>query len=93
MCDQAKWENMAVAGLYRYFPSLQEQTITNIMGAILKQLASRGGILDSLPESFQEGKTEFDGRGLEPHVAELMRMFMAAIASLPQVFHQCRSLR
>ena len=40
--------------------------------------------MDSLRKAFQEGKPEFDGRGLR--VADLMRMFRVAIASLPQVF-------
>ena len=54
------------------------------MGAILKQLAGRGGILDSLREAFQKGKPDFDGGGLR--LADLIGIFKAAIASLPQVF-------
>ena len=73
-----------MAGLYCDFSSLQEQSIINIMGAILKRLEGRGGILDSLREAFQEGKLEFDGTGLR-HV-DLMGIFKAAIASFPQVF-------
>ena len=54
------------------------------MGVILKHLATRAGILDSLCEAFQEGKPEIDGRGLR--LGDLMGMFKTAIASLPQVF-------
>ena len=90
LCDRAKKENIAMAGLYCDFASLQEQTINNIMGVILKQMISRGGILDSLREAFQEGKLEFDGRGLR--LADLMGMLRAAIASLSQVFHLSRYL-
>jgi len=36
LCDHAKKENIATAGIYLDFLSQQDQTITNIMGAILK---------------------------------------------------------
>jgi len=49
-------DNIAVAGLYCDFLRQQEQTTTNIMGAILKRLAGRGGIPDYLREAFQKGK-------------------------------------
>ena len=84
LCDQAKKENIAVAGLYCDFLSQQEQTIANIMGAILKQLAGRGSIPNHLREPFQAAKLEFGGRGLRP--ADLMGMLRIALASLPQVF-------
>jgi len=38
---QAK-EDASVAGLYYDFPAQQEQTIANVMGAILRQLLGRG---------------------------------------------------
>ena len=84
LCDQAKKENIAVAGLYCDFVSQQDQTITNIMGAILKQLVGKGGIPSYLREAFEEGKTEFGGRGLR--LADLMGMLKTVIASLPRVF-------
>jgi len=84
LCDRAKKENIAVAGLYCDFASQQSQTITNIMGAILKQLVAKGGIPSYLREAFEEGKTEFGGRGLR--LADLMGMLRTVIASLPQVF-------
>ena len=84
LCDQAKEKNIAVAGLYCDFLSQQDQTIANIMGAILKQLVGRGGIQNYLREAFQEAKTEFGGRGLR--LADLMRLLRTTIASLPRVF-------
>ena len=84
LCDQADEENTAVVGLYCDFLAQQEQTTTNIMGAILKQLVVRGGIPDDLREAFQKGKREFGGRG--PRLTDLMGMLKIAIASLPQVF-------
>jgi len=84
LCDQAKKENIAIAGLYCDFLSQQEQTITNIVGAILKQLAARGGIPNYIRGAFEEGKAELGGRGLR--LVDLMGMLRTAIASLPQVF-------
>jgi len=84
LCDRAEEENIAVAGLYCDFLSQQEQTTTNIMGAILKQLSSRGGIPGHLREAFQKGKKEFGGRA--PRLAALRGMLKIVIASLPRVF-------
>ena len=83
LCDRAEEENIAVAGLYCDFLSHQEQTIPNIIGAILKQLAGRGDIPDCVREAFQKAKKELGGRG--PRLAEMMGMLKIAIRSLPQV--------
>ena len=82
--DRAAEENIAVASLYCDFLLQQEQTATNIIGAVLKQVVGRGGIPDHLREAFQKGQKEHGGRGLR--LAELMGMLKTAIASLPQVF-------
>ena len=84
LCDQAKKEDIAVACLYYDFLAQQEQTITNMLGAILKQLVGRGDIPDDVREAFQEGKKEIGGRGLR-HV-DIVGMLRITIASLPQVF-------
>jgi len=83
LCDQAE-EDIAVAGLYCDFPSQQEQTVNNIVGAILKQLVGRGDIPSYLREAFQKAKKEFGGRG--PQLTDLMGMLRTTIASLPRVF-------
>ena len=82
--DQARDEDIAVAVFYCDFLAQQEQTIANIMGAILKQLVGRGEIPGYLREAFQKGQSEFGGGGLP--LADLMRTLKLAIASLPQVF-------
>ena len=83
LCDQAKEENIAATGLYCDFVSQQEQTIANIIGAILRQLAGRHSIPKYIREAFQKAKKEFGGRG--PQLADLMEMLRIAIASLPLV--------
>jgi len=84
LCDQAGDGDVAVVGLYCDFLAQKEQTITNIMGAILKQLAGRRGIPNDAREAFQIGKREFGGRRLL--LGDLMRILRISIASLPQVF-------
>ena len=84
LCDQARNKDITVACLYCDYLTQQEQTITNMMGAILKQLVGKGGIPIYLREAFEQGKQEIGGRG--PLFADLMRMLKMTIASLPQVF-------
>ena len=83
LCDQSREEDITVACLYWDFLAQQEQTISNMMGAILKQLVVRGNIPIYLREAFQ-GQKEIGGRGLL--LVDLMRMLRMAIASLAQVF-------
>ena len=84
LCDQAKEETLAVACLYCDFLAQQEQTTTNMMGAILKQLVGRGEIPKDICEAFQEAKKEVGGR--RPLLVDLVRMLRIAIALLPKVF-------
>ena len=84
LCDQARNEELAVACLYYDFLAQEEQTVANIMGAILKQLVGRGDIPEDVREAFQGGKREIGGRG--PRLPDLMRMLKIAIAPLPQIF-------
>ena len=76
--NQAKMDNLAVAWLYCDYLAQKEQTVTNIMGAILKQLVRRKEIPQDIREAFQEER-----RLLLP---DLVRMVGIAIASLSRVF-------
>ena len=84
LCNQAKKENIAVAVSYSDFLSQQEQSITNIVSTIPRQLVAREGVPDYLHERFQEAQKEIRGRGLR--LAELMGMLRVVIASVPPVF-------
>jgi len=84
LCDQQSEENIAVAAFYCDFLSQQQQTINNIVGAILTQLVARGGMVDDLREAFQIAKEEVGGR--RPRLTDLMGMLRTTIAALPQVF-------
>jgi len=83
LCDQASKENITVACLYCDFLAQQEQTVTSMMGAILKQLVGGGDIPIYLREAFQEGQ-KIGGRKLA--LKDLVGMLRRAIASLGKVF-------
>jgi len=81
LCDQAREDDIAVACFYCDFQIQQDQTLTRMMGAILKGLIARGSIPDFLRDAYQK---KFVGRGLL--LPDLMKLLKEALASLPQVF-------
>ena len=84
LCDEAGGKDIAVVGLYCDFLSQQEQSTTSMLGAILKQLVSRGEIPEHIRKDFQKAKREFGGRGLRlPDIVEIIRR---AVTALPRVF-------
>jgi len=54
------------------------------MGALLKQLVLRGGVLEDVRKAFQKAKNEVGGRGLR--LPDMVQMLKQAAATLPQVF-------
>ena len=56
-----KGKDGAVVRLYCDFLAQQEQSTANMLGAILKQLARRGGIPEYIRDAFREAKKEFGG--------------------------------
>ena len=84
LCDELGKEDIAVAAFYCDFRDQQEQTTTNIIGAILKQIVAREEVLGYMKAAFQKAKRELGGRGLR--LQEMVQMLKQAIATLPQVF-------
>jgi len=77
-------KDVAVVGLYCDFHAQKEHSTTHMLGAILKQLASRRGIPNHTREAFREAKKEFGSRGLLlPDMVDLLKM---TITSLPRLF-------
>ena len=74
LCDKARGKNAAVMGLYCDFLSQQEQSTINLLGAILKQLSSRGDIPEDIRGAFRKAKEEFGGGGLRlPDMREILK--------------------
>ena len=84
LCDEPCEEEIAIAMFYCDFRGQQEQTATNVIGAILKQLLVRGEVLGHVQSAFQKVKKEVGGRGLR--LPDMVQMLKQAVAILPQVF-------
>ena len=84
LCDGPCEEDIAVAMFDCDFRDQQQQTTTNIMGAILKQLVVREKVLENVRTAFQKVKTEVCGRGLR--LPDIVQMLRQAGATLPRVF-------
>ena len=84
LCDKAKEENIAVACFYVDFAAREEQSPTNMLGSLLKQIV--GGlerIPDEISRNFQDQKKVIGGRGLR--VPEIVKM-LQDVASLRPTF-------
>ena len=82
LCDKAKEQTIAVACFYVDFAAREEQSPTNILGSLLKQII--GGlemIPDGIRETFQDHKKVIGGRGLR--VAEIVRMLETVVSLQP----------
>ena len=84
LCDEPSEQDIAVAAFYCDFRDHQEQTTSNIVGAILKQLVARQEVLGYMQEAFQKSKKELGGRCLR--LPDMVEMLKRAIAPPPQVF-------
>ena len=84
LCDQVCSRDIAVVGLYCDYLAQEQQSATNMLGAILRQLLERDGIPESLREIFRAGKRGFGGRAIQ--LSDLVKILKTTIASLPGVF-------
>ena len=85
LCDQVGGAgNKAVVGLYGDFLAQREQSTAGMLGAILKQLMSKGGIPKYIREAFQRDKGEFGGRGLR--LPDMVEMLKKTVTSLERIF-------
>ena len=75
--------DITVAGLYCDYLEQNEQTASNMLGAMLKQLVGRGAIPEDIRKIFEDAKEHFGGVG--PDVSELLQMLNTAIAQRHRV--------
>jgi len=84
LCDQVDGVDIAVTGLYCDFLHQNEQSTTNMLGAILKQLINRNDIPEYIREAFRKGREQFGGGCLgQPN---LLKMLKRTIQTLTRVF-------
>jgi len=82
LCDQIGGQSAAVACFYFDFAARKEQSVTNMLGALLKQIISG---MEAVPEeilrAFQAQKMAIGGRG--PRLPNIVKMLQAITSSLP----------
>ena len=82
LCDKAKGQNIAVACFYVDFAAREEQSPTNVLGSILKQIvAGLERIPEEIRETFQDHKKVIGGRGLR--VPEIVKMLQTVTSLRP----------
>ena len=84
LCDESREKDIAVAMFYCDFRHQQDLTVTNIIGAILKQLVVKNEVLEHVQAAFQVAKTEVGGQG--PQLPDMVEMQKQAVVTLPWVF-------
>ena len=84
LCDRAREENIAVACFYVDFAAREEQSPTNMLGSLLKQIVGGlGTIPEEIRQTFQDHKKVIGGRGLR--VPEIVKM-LQTVTSLRRTF-------
>ena len=82
LCDQARGQNTPVTCFYFDFASRKEQTATNMLGSLLKQMVSG---MERIPEdiwtAFQQQKQAIGGCG--PQLVDIVKMLQAITSSQP----------
>ncbi|RPB03808.1 hypothetical protein L873DRAFT_1800323, partial [Choiromyces venosus 120613-1] len=80
LCEQAREQNTAVACFYFEFAARKEQSATNMLGSLLKQVVSG---MESPPEevvqAFEEQKKVIGGRA--PQLEEIVKMLQTVTSS------------
>ena len=84
LCDEVHDRDIAVAGLYCDYLAQEEQSATNMLGAILNQLLERDGIPEAVRRAFRKGKRGFGGRAVQ--LSDIVKILKTTITSMREVF-------
>ena len=80
LCDEAVEDNTAVTCFYFDFATRNEQSPTNMLGSLLRQLVSRpGGIPEAVVRGFRDQQKVIGGRRLQ--VSGILEMFQTVTGS------------
>ena len=81
LCDQSRGQNIAVTCFYLDFAARKEQSVTSILGSLLRQVA---GGMEKVPEeiaqAFQEQKMAIGGRA--PGLPDIVKMLQTITSEL-----------
>ncbi|RPA89147.1 hypothetical protein L873DRAFT_1637305, partial [Choiromyces venosus 120613-1] len=80
---QDSGQDITVTALYCDYFDKKEQTTSNMIGAILKQVVGDGNIPEDIRKAFDVGKRHLGGVG--PQTSELLKMLKAVLAQRERV--------
>ena len=82
LCDQARGQNTAITCFYFDFAARKEQSATNMLGSLVKQVVSgMERIPDEISTAFREQKKVIGGCG--PKLIDLVKMLQTITSSQP----------
>ena len=80
LCDQASGQNTAVSCFYLDFADRKEQSATNVLGSLLKQMVDgMERIPEEISRAFQQQKTTMSGR--RPQLRNIVKMLQLVTSS------------
>jgi len=81
LCDRAGGQNTAVTCFYFDFAARKEQSVTNMLGSLLKQIVGgMANVPEEISRAFQEQKMAIGGRG--PRLPDIVKMLQTITTSL-----------
>jgi len=81
LCDRAKEQNTAVTCFYFDFAARKEQSVTNVLGSLLKQIVGgMANVPEEISQAFQEQRMAIGGRG--PRLPDIVKMLQTITTSL-----------
>ena len=84
LCDQTRGQNTAVTCFYFDFAARKEQTVTSMLGSLLKQIVSgTGGIREDIWRALREQNEAVNGR--KPQLTDIVKM-LRLITSSQRIF-------
>jgi len=82
LCDQASGQNATVSCFYLGFAERKEQSATNVLGSLLKQIVSgMRRVPEEILRAFQQQKTTIGGR--RPQLVDIVKMLQLVTSCLP----------
>ena len=81
LCDQTKGKNAAITCFYFDFAARKEQSVTSMLGSLLKQIVwGIEKVPEEISRTFQEQRMAIGGRG--PQLPDIVKMLQIITASL-----------
>ena len=82
LCDQARGQYTAVTCFYFDFAARKEQSVTNMLGSLLKQVVGgMANVPEEISRAFQDERMALGGRG--PRLPDMVKMLQTITSEMP----------